>query len=117
MERAYPFCTRDVVCFHTAPTFVDSLWQIFGPLLGGIPCLVLPPPASRDPAALLAALHHHSITHFVAVPTLLSALLCHLDLTGLKGALLTVSQNACYLSEIQMAPVSATLQEVPLLTC
>ncbi|CAL8461978.1 g1509 [Coccomyxa elongata] len=82
MQRAHPFTSGDVVCFHTAPTFVDSIWQIFGPFLGGVPLLVLPPPASRNMAALLTALRQDAVTHFVAVPTLLAALLQHLELSG-----------------------------------
>ncbi|BDA41299.1 probable enterobactin synthase component F at N-terminal half [Coccomyxa sp. Obi] len=82
MQRVHPFSAGDIVCFHTAPTFVDSVWQIFGPLLGGVPMLVLPPPASRNMDALLTALRQHAVTHFVAVPTLLAALLQHVELSG-----------------------------------
>ncbi len=89
MQRAYPFTARDVVCFHTAPTFVDSIWQIFGPLLEGIPLLVLPPPAPCNMAALLTALRQHAATHFVAVPTLLAALQQHLELSGQQSELIS----------------------------
>ena len=33
------------MAFRTAPAFVDSIWELFGPLLAGVPQA-----ASRDPA-------------------------------------------------------------------
>ncbi len=85
MHDAFPFEAGDVPCFHTAPTFVDSLWQMLGPLLAGVPFLVLPPRVSRDPAALLQALVQHRVTHIVAVPTLLRILVQHMQRSGAKG--------------------------------
>ena len=38
------------MAFRTAPAFVDSIWELFGPLLAGVPLGALPPAASRDPA-------------------------------------------------------------------
>lgn len=86
-ERAFPFSNGDVACFHTAPTFVDSLWQIFGPLFAGIPCVVLPRAVGSCPVALAGSLAQHGVTHLVAVPTLLSALVRHLELSPGTGVL------------------------------
>lgn len=91
MQRAFPFTAGDVVCFHTAPTFVDSIWQVFGPLLGGVPLLVLPPSASHDMGALYDALQQHAVTHFIAVPTVLAALMRHMEFSGQQGATLDIS--------------------------
>ena len=85
MEDSYPFCEGDVCCFHTATTFVDSIWQMLGPLLGGIPCLVLPPEISRNPTALVQALIRHSVTHFVAVPRLLRNILPVMERSNSRG--------------------------------
>ena len=85
MGDVHPFQAGDVACFHTAPTFVDSIWQMLGPVLAGIPCLVLPPRVSRDPAALLQALVQHRVTHIVAVPTLLRILVQHMQRSSTKG--------------------------------
>jgi len=74
-----------MICFHTAPTFVDSLWQILGPLMTGCTCLVLPPEISRNPMALLQALIDHAASHFVAVPTLLRILLPVMQRSNAKG--------------------------------
>jgi acyl-CoA synthetase (AMP-forming)/AMP-acid ligase II len=88
MQRAFPFTAGDVVCFHTAPSFVDSIWQVFGPLLGGVPLLVLPPSALHDMGALFKALQQHAVTHFIAVPTVLAALMRHMEFSGQEGATL-----------------------------
>ena len=85
MDDAYPYQAGDMACFHTAPTFVDSLWQMLGPLLAGVPCLVLRPRVSRNPTALLQALVQHGVTHIVAVPTLLRILVQHMQLSSRKG--------------------------------
>ena len=85
MERCYPLSEDSVVCFHTAPTFVDSVWQTLGPILAGATCLVLAPETSRNPAALLQALITHRATHFVAVPTLLRILLPLMQRLNAKG--------------------------------
>ncbi|KAK9909180.1 hypothetical protein WJX75_008334 [Coccomyxa subellipsoidea] len=85
MQRAFPFTAGDVVCFHTAPSFVDSIWQVFGPLLGGVPLLVLPPSALHDMGALFKALQQHAVTHFIAVPTVLAALMRHMEFSGQEG--------------------------------
>ena len=95
MEEAFPFQDGDVACFHTAPTFVDSVWQMLGPLLAGVPCLVLPPEISRDPRALLQALVSHRVTHVVAVPTLLRMLLPHMRRLCAESELLTPAAGNC----------------------
>ena len=74
-----------MVCFHTAPTFVDSVWQMLGPLLAGATCLVLAPEVSRNPTALLQALIAHQASHFVAVPTLLRIIIPVLRRLHAKG--------------------------------
>lgn len=38
------------MAFKTAPCFVDSIWEVFGPLLAGVPLLVVPQATSRRPA-------------------------------------------------------------------
>ena len=58
---------------------------MLGPLLGGIPCLVLPPEISRNPMTLVQALIRHSVTHFVAVPRLLRNLLPVMERLNSRG--------------------------------
>ena len=41
MWRTYPFGPEETCCQKTALTFVDSIWEIFGPLLQGVPSVVI----------------------------------------------------------------------------
>jgi len=43
MQRCYPLLPgRDVVALKTSPCFVDSVWELFGPLLAGATLTVIP---------------------------------------------------------------------------
>ncbi|MDQ6893669.1 MAG: amino acid adenylation domain-containing protein [Acidobacteriota bacterium] len=75
MWRAYPFAAGEICCHKTALSFVDSVWEIFGPLLAGVPGVVLPDETVRDPRALVESLAAGEITRIVLVPSLLRALL------------------------------------------
>jgi amino acid adenylation domain-containing protein len=77
MYRTYPFSTREVCCQKTALSFVDSVWEIFGPLLRGVPNVVLPEEVVIDPELLLRSLARERVTRIVLVPTLLHVLLEH----------------------------------------
>ncbi len=75
MWRAYPFVAGEVCCQKTALSFVDSVWEIFGPLLQGTPSIVLPEEEVHDPQALVGRLASAGVTRIVLVPSLLKALL------------------------------------------
>lgn len=91
-----------MTCFHTAPTFVDSIWQMLGPMVAGVPCLVLPPEVSKNPTALLQALEDHGVTHIVAIPTLLSILVPHMERSHAKGEPSSIIHAATLLRSIWM---------------
>ncbi|HEX6547667.1 MAG TPA: amino acid adenylation domain-containing protein [Candidatus Dormibacteraeota bacterium] len=75
MWRAYPFEAGDTCCQKTAISFVDSIWEIFGPLLRGVPNVILPDEDVRDPHRLLQRLRREEVTRIVLVPSLLRSLL------------------------------------------
>jgi amino acid adenylation domain-containing protein len=75
MWRSYPFEPGEVLVQKTALSFVDSIWEIFGPLLAGVPLVVIPTETVRDPAAFIQSLAGHSATRLVLVPSLLDAML------------------------------------------
>jgi amino acid adenylation domain-containing protein len=75
MYRTYPFSPRDVCCQKTAFSFVDSIWEIFGPLLRGIPNVLIPDEVVIDPELLLGLLARERVTRIVLVPTLLRVML------------------------------------------
>jgi nonribosomal peptide synthetase protein BlmIV len=75
MWRAYPFAAGERAVHKTALSFVDSLWEIFGPLLQGVPSQIVAAEAVSDPHRLAAALGSAGASRIVAVPSLLRALL------------------------------------------
>ncbi|UZW63316.1 amino acid adenylation domain-containing protein [Lysobacter enzymogenes] len=83
MWRAYPFAADEMCCHKTALSFVDSIWEIFGPLLQGVGVAVIAPDAVADPALLVERLAESGVTRIVLVPSLLRMLL---DAPGDLGA-------------------------------
>ncbi|MCW2246953.1 amino acid adenylation domain-containing protein [Azospirillum fermentarium] len=75
MEQAFPFAPGEVTCQKTTITFVDFIWEFFGPLLAGVPSVIVPPEASGDPLRLAETLERGGVTRLVLVPSLLRALL------------------------------------------
>jgi amino acid adenylation domain-containing protein len=75
MWTTYPFYAEEVCCQKTALSFVDSVWEIFGPLLKGIRTVIIPESVTKDPKSLLHTLAVHAVTRIVLVPSLLRALI------------------------------------------
>jgi amino acid adenylation domain-containing protein len=75
MWRTMPFAADEVCCQKTALSFVDSVWEIFGPLLQGVPSVIIPAMAVKDVPGLIAMLAKHKVTRIVLVPSLLRAML------------------------------------------
>jgi amino acid adenylation domain-containing protein len=75
MWRAFPFNKDDVCCQKTSLSFVDSIWEIFGPLLKGVPLVIIPDDDVKDPALLIKVLSANNVTRVVLVPPLLRVLL------------------------------------------
>jgi amino acid adenylation domain-containing protein len=75
MWEQFPFGDEEVAAQRTALGFVDSVWEIFGPLLAGVPSVILPPEVVRDPERLVDQLAAHRVTRLLLVPSLLRALL------------------------------------------
>ena len=75
MWNAFPFNKGQVMCFKTSVLFVDSIWEIFGSVLKGVPLAIPTPGVARDPRLLLSFLSRHSVTHLTSTPTLLRHLL------------------------------------------
>jgi amino acid adenylation domain-containing protein len=75
MWQAYPFAPGEVCCQKTALSFVDAVWEIFGPLLQGVPLVMVPDAVVHTPRLLVEHLARHAVTRIVLVPSLLRALL------------------------------------------
>ncbi|MDX3229589.1 non-ribosomal peptide synthetase/type I polyketide synthase [Streptomyces sp. ME19-01-6] len=81
MWDAYPFVSGEVACQRVAGTFVDSVWELFGPLLRGVPIVILDDEVTSDAARLIRELRDKRVTRIVVVPSLLRVVL-----TALAGA-------------------------------
>jgi amino acid adenylation domain-containing protein len=75
MWTTYPFEAGEVCCQKTALSFVDSVWEIFGPLLKGIRTVIIPDRMVKNPKDLLHTLAAYAVTRIVLVPSLLRAML------------------------------------------
>ena len=83
MWKAYPFGRQEKICQKTSLSFVDSVWELFGALLRGIPTVLLPDAIVRDPRLLAAQIAERGVTRLVLVPSLLQQMLeCGAGLSG-----------------------------------
>ncbi len=82
MYRRYPFAPNEVCCQKTSLSFVDSTWEIFGPLLSGVPLVIFAADVVRDVERFIDALEKSSITRLVLVPSLLRAMVATGDGIG-----------------------------------
>jgi len=73
--KAYPFAVGEVCCQKTAISFVDSVWEIFAPLLQGVPTVIIADAIALDPQLFLETLAYHHVSRLVLVPSLLRVLL------------------------------------------
>ncbi|HEY0367728.1 MAG TPA: amino acid adenylation domain-containing protein [Pyrinomonadaceae bacterium] len=82
MYRRYPFAPGEVCCQKTSLSFVDSIWEIFGPLLSGVPLVIFAEDVVKDVERFIDALDTSSVTRLVLVPSLLRAMLATGDGIG-----------------------------------
>ena len=75
MWESYPFEAGEVCCQKTSLSFVDSVWETFGPLLRGVPLVIASDVAAKDPQQLVELLAEEDVTRLVLVPSLLRVLL------------------------------------------
>ncbi|MFN6501591.1 MAG: amino acid adenylation domain-containing protein [Nostoc sp. DedQUE01] len=73
--KTYPFTPEEVCCQKTAISFVDSVWEIFAPLLQGIPTVIISNATLLDTQLFIEALAHHKVSRIILVPSLLRLLL------------------------------------------
>ena len=75
MWQTYPFVEGEVCCQKTTLNFVDSIWEIFGPLLKGVPNILIPDEMIKDPTQLVRFLSENEVSRIVLVPSLLRVML------------------------------------------
>jgi amino acid adenylation domain-containing protein len=74
-RRDLPWRAGEVACMRSSPAFVDSLWELFGPLADGVPVVIATAAEMADPRALVDALARHRVTRIMIVPSLLQTVL------------------------------------------
>ncbi|MDO6434618.1 condensation domain-containing protein [Flavitalea sp. BT771] len=75
MWAAFPFNEDEVCAAKTSISFVDHLWEIFGPLLKGIRLVIFSKQDVLDTDHFMTSLCAHKVTRIVLVPSLLRQLL------------------------------------------
>lgn len=75
MWKQYPFSPDEICCQKTTLNFVDAVWEIWGPLLQGIPLLLISEESFSDMSTLVKLLGKHEVTRLVLVPSLLQTML------------------------------------------
>jgi amino acid adenylation domain-containing protein len=75
MWENYSFKETETCCQKTALSFVDSIWEIFGPLLKGVKTVIIPDEIVKDAYKLIEALAQNCVTRIVLVPSLLKVIL------------------------------------------
>lgn len=81
MWKQYPFMGGEVCCHKTSLSFVDSIAELFVPLLAGVPVVVASDDLVKDVRRLARLVEEKRVTRIVAVPSMLEAMLeCEEDL-------------------------------------
>jgi amino acid adenylation domain-containing protein len=100
MWETYPYFDGERACQKTALSFVDSVAEIFGPLLKGVPTSIIDDDSARDPRRLVESLARSATTRIVLVPSLLEAILAlPIDLAGPLDRLRTWTSSGEVLRE------------------
>ncbi|XP_073963377.1 nonribosomal peptide synthetase ebony [Choristoneura fumiferana] len=94
--HTFPFSDTESVCvWKTALTFVDSVCEIWGPLLHGRSLLILSRETTRDPQKLVKVLADNQVQRLVLVPTLLRSILMYLSLNRSERPLQNLKLWVC----------------------
>lgn len=84
MWEEVPFGADEVVCHKTTPSFVDSIAEVWGALLQGVPISIFPQEAHFDLYEFVEHLAAHAVTRVVLVPSLLQSILQYYPNLGEK---------------------------------
>nr|XP_045612452.1 malpicyclin synthetase-like [Procambarus clarkii] len=75
--QTFPYQKDEVCCFKTTIIFVDSISEIFGPLLTGHQVVVIPKTMTQAVDEMVAVLEKEKVGRLVLVPSLLRSILLH----------------------------------------
>ncbi len=75
LNETYPNRKGDVYCQKTSLSFIDSVWEIFGPLSMGLRLAIIPERVVKDLPLFVEMLAEYQVARIILVPSLLRALL------------------------------------------
>lgn len=75
MWSQYPFSQREIMCQKTSITFVDSIWELFGGLLSGIPTIYFNRKVLFDIFEFVHYIKKFEITRLTITPSYVAQLL------------------------------------------
>ncbi|MEE9335383.1 MAG: amino acid adenylation domain-containing protein [Granulosicoccaceae bacterium] len=75
MWQTYPYDPSEVVVQKTSLSFVDSIWELYGGLLQGIPTVILSDEIVKNAHQFVDSLEQFGVTRVVVLPSYLSVLL------------------------------------------
>ncbi|MDJ0756883.1 MAG: amino acid adenylation domain-containing protein [Ardenticatenaceae bacterium] len=90
MWEQYPFSPDEICCQKTTLNFVDAVWEIWGPLLQGVPLLLVSEESFSDMHTLVKLLGEYNVTRLVLVPSLLQTMLDRVPNLGQQLPELTI---------------------------
>ncbi len=109
MWEQFPYQPDETSCQIIALSFVDSIYEIFCPLLHGVEIIILPDEIVRgSPVELMRALERNAITRVITVPSVLSYWLQ--AIASLKPVAFPLEY--CFVSgEVLLGPLAARFRE------
>ncbi|XP_076285853.1 nonribosomal peptide synthetase ebony [Lasioglossum baleicum] len=94
--RELPYAPDESHCvFKTSLTFVDSLSEIWCPLLQGRTLVVVSKNVTKDPERFVQVLDKHKIQRLVLVPSLLHSMLMYLSMRDKENVLRSLKLWVC----------------------
>jgi iturin family lipopeptide synthetase A len=93
MWQEFPFEQGEVCLQRTSYSFVDALWETFGPLLQGVPLVVADSDTRKNSRQLAQLIKARQITRIVVVPSLLNELLIQGEKNTLSSLRLITSSG------------------------
>jgi amino acid adenylation domain-containing protein len=74
MWTNYPFRSGERTCQKTPLNFIDSLWELFGPLLAGVPAVIISNETLKDLRSFIEAVASNAVTRIWIFPSFLRTL-------------------------------------------
>lgn len=108
MLRAFPLDATDKVLFRTSPAFDACIWEVFLPLLAGVPMVIADQDAEADPRAMADLVRTERVTVMQAVPTILRALESSTVLSEMNSLRLIFAGGEAFPASLRQAMAQQT---------